>query len=121
MNLQFRTNSEGTLMFNIPRKVTAEFSISRILMDTYDLLSCATEQYQHHTAFEVLPTDPMVSAAILQNGLNVNDTTYNPITPTPPEFQTYKVNFQRIPQPYKPSNIIQLFSRYGNPKEIGMY
>ncbi|KAG9064942.1 hypothetical protein KI688_003204 [Linnemannia hyalina] len=115
MNLHVRTNSKGTLMFNIPRKVTAEFSISRILMDTYDL----TEQYQNHTTFEVLPADPMVYAVILQHGLSVNDTTYNPITPTPPKFQTYKVNFRRIPQHYKPTDIIQLFSKYGNPKEIG--
>ena len=90
-------------------------------MDTYDLLSCVTEQYQHHTTFEVLPADPMVYAAILQHGLNVNDTTYNPITPTPPKLQTYKVNFRRIPQHYKRSDIIQLFSKYGNPMEIGMY
>ncbi|KAF9115428.1 hypothetical protein BGX30_006293, partial [Mortierella sp. GBA39] len=36
-------------------------------------------------------------------------------------FQTYKVNFRRIPQHCKPTNIIQLLSKYGNPKEIGMY
>ncbi|KAF9118048.1 hypothetical protein BG015_006768, partial [Linnemannia schmuckeri] len=35
--------------------------------------------------------------------------------------QTYKVNFRRIPQHYKPSDVIQLFSKYGNPMEIGMY
>ncbi|KAG9070403.1 hypothetical protein KI688_009740 [Linnemannia hyalina] len=107
MNLHVRTNSESTLMFNIPRKVTAEFSISRILMDTYDLLSP--------------PRRPMVYAAILQHGLSVHDTTYNSITPTPPKLQTYKVNFRRIPQHYKPTDIIQLFSKYGKPKEIGMY
>ncbi|KAF9103603.1 hypothetical protein BGX30_009140, partial [Mortierella sp. GBA39] len=54
MNLHVRTNSEGTLMFNIPRKVTAEFAISRTLLDTYDLLNRAAKQYQHHTTLKVL-------------------------------------------------------------------
>ncbi|KAF9118987.1 hypothetical protein BG015_006462 [Linnemannia schmuckeri] len=121
MNLHVRTNSEDTLIFNIPRKVTTEISIITILMDTYDLLSCVTEQYLHYTTFEVRPADPMVYAAIRQHGLKVNDTIYNPITPTPPKLQTYKVNFRRIPQNYKPSDVIQLFSKYGNPMKFGMY
>ncbi|KAF9549937.1 hypothetical protein EC957_001997 [Mortierella hygrophila] len=53
MNPHVPTNSEGTLMFKIPHKVNAEFSISRTLMNNYDLFSCATGQYQRHTTFEV--------------------------------------------------------------------
>lgn len=121
MNLHVRTNSEGTLMFNIPRKLTDEINIDRILMDTYDLLGCATEQYNHYTTFEVLPADPLVYADIAQNGLTVNGTIFSTIIPTPPKLHAYKVSFRRIPLHYKPVDVIQLFSKYGSPKEIGLY
>ena len=121
MNLHVRTNSEGTLMFNIPRKLTAEINIDRILMDTYDLLGCATEQYNHYTTFEVLPADPLVFADMVQNGLTANGTTFPAIIPTPPKLHAYKVSFRRIPLHYKPADVIRLFSKYGSPKEIGLY
>ncbi|KAF9079390.1 hypothetical protein BGX23_004212 [Mortierella sp. AD031] len=108
-------------MFNIPRKLTTETNISRILMDTYDLLSCAIEQYNHYTTYEVVPADPKVFGDIVQNGLTANDTTFPATIPTPPKFRAYKVSFRRIPGHYKPADVIQLFSKYGSLKEVGMY
>ncbi|KAH7042876.1 hypothetical protein BKA57DRAFT_508224 [Linnemannia elongata] len=121
MNLHVRTNSFDSLIFSFPRKVTNDFPIGRILMDTYDLISCSTEQHLHHSSFEVTPADPLVYKAMVQGGLTINGTVYTPTVPAPPTFHALKVNFRRIPQHYKPDDIVKLLSSYGKPMHIGMY
>ncbi|OAQ22154.1 hypothetical protein K457DRAFT_131462 [Linnemannia elongata AG-77] len=121
MNLHVRTNSFDSLIFSFPRKVTNDFPIGRILMDTYDLTSCSTEQHLHHSSFEVTPADPLVYKAMVQGGLTINGTVYTPTIPAPPTFHALKVNFRRIPQHYKPDDIVKLLSSYGKPMHIGMY
>ncbi|KAK3804653.1 MAG: hypothetical protein JOS17DRAFT_808767 [Linnemannia elongata] len=121
MNLHVRSNSFDSLIFSFPRKVSNDIPIGRILMDTYDLTSCSTEQYLHHSSFEVTAADPPTYSAMVHQGLTINGTVYTPTIPLPPGFHAIKVNFRRIPQHYKSEDIVKLFSSYGKPLLIGMY
>jgi hypothetical protein len=58
---------------------------------------------------------------MVRHGLTINGTVYIPTIPSPPTLHTVKVNFRRIPQHYKPVDIVKLFSSYGKPMLIGMY
>jgi len=121
MNLHVRSNTFDSLIFSIPRKVSNDIPISRVLMDTYDLTRCSTEQNLHHSSFEVTAADPLTYAAMVQHGLTINGTLYTPTIPSPPGFHSVKVNFRRIPHHYKLPDILKLFSSYGKPMHIGMY
>lgn len=121
MNLHVRSNTFDSLIFSIPRKVSNDIPIGRILMDTYDITNCSTEQQPHHSSFEVLAADPLTRSAMVQQGLTINGTVYLPTIPSPPGFHAVKVNFRRMPLHYKLPDILKLFSSYGKPMHIGMY
>ncbi|KAF9116778.1 hypothetical protein BGW39_002601 [Mortierella sp. 14UC] len=121
MNLHVSSNSHDSLIFFIPRKVSNDIPIGRILMDTYDLTSCATEQLLHHISFEVNAADPNNYSTMIKQGLAVKGIVYSPTISSPPGFQAIKVNFRRIPQHYKLDDILRLFSSYGKSLRIGMY
>ncbi|KAG0259538.1 hypothetical protein BGZ95_004648, partial [Linnemannia exigua] len=121
MNLHVSSNTFNSLIFSIPRKVSNDIPFGRILMDTYDITSCSTEQHPHHSSFEVTAADPLIYSAMVQHGLTINGTVYTPTIPSPPGFRAVKVNFRRIPQHYKLDDILKLFSSYGKPLHIGMY
>ncbi|KAF9537061.1 hypothetical protein EC957_008955 [Mortierella hygrophila] len=117
MNLHVRSNTFDSLIFSIPRKVSNDIPIGRILMDTYDITNCSTEQHPHHSSFEVLAADPLTRSVMVQQGLTINGTVYLPTIPSPPGFHAVKVNFRRMPLHYKLPDIHKLFSSR-RPKQV---
>ncbi|KAF9922431.1 hypothetical protein FBU30_007437 [Linnemannia zychae] len=121
MNLHVKSNSHGTLIFSIPREVANTTSVYKAITDKYHLSHCEIDHEKVRTTFEITPVKPEDRAVILKQGLTVNDTWYPATIPSPPGFNTIKVNFKRIPTHFKTEDTLNFLCSYGVPLEICMY
>ncbi|KAK3823934.1 MAG: hypothetical protein JOS17DRAFT_275849 [Linnemannia elongata] len=123
MNLHTCPNTFDSLIFSFPRKESSDIPNCRILMNTYDLTSCSTEQHLHHSSFEVTAADPP-PPHLLGHGAAWTDYQWHSIHPDHSLalcLSRHQGQLSTLPQHYKSEDIAKLFSSYGKPMHIGMY